>query len=100
VVTLKNTLAELYIDGKLIESVNIRKRTIPTITEDTKINFGKTLDGYIAGMNRTTSIMSSKTIWENYENDKYELDAYDNKRGYLHNIVYRILHPFSIYQYH
>ena len=94
VITLKNTLVELYIDGKLIHSVNIvNQQKIPTITWDTNINFGNKLDAYIAGLNRSTTILSSKTIWENYKNGKQDLEHHSYVESY--NPLYRLLRIIS-----
>jgi hypothetical protein len=66
VISVDNTLVDLYLDGKLIRSVKLAQGFTPgSPGMDSRIEFGKG-DIYIAGMNRTASTTDSNTVFKNY----------------------------------
>jgi hypothetical protein len=65
IISVNNSFVDLYINGKLIESVNISKPNIPS--RYSTLNFGNKLDVYIAGMNRTNHVMDTNTAYSEYK---------------------------------
>jgi hypothetical protein len=66
VISVDNTLVDLYLDGKLIRSAKMRAGYTPVVpTIDSSFTFGKG-DIYIAGMNRTATTTDSNTVFQNY----------------------------------
>jgi len=83
IITVKNTLVDLYIDGLLIESNNIPSDMIALPTINSTLYLGHWLDAYITGMNRITKYIDTNTAYTNYRTGKALLNN-DNfiKKGF------------------
>jgi len=66
IITVKNTVVDLYIDGLLMESNNIKSDEVIQPTPSSTLKFGGTLDAYITGMNRITKYIDTNTAYTNY----------------------------------
>jgi len=85
VISVDNTLVDIYLDGKLIRSVKMSAPTnLPKM--DSNFTFGKG-DIYIAGMNRTASTTDSNTVFKNYMqgNAGLKLPGYTISLDFLKN---------------
>ena len=76
VISVDNTLVDMYLDGKLIQSVKGSGRTSTIPTPDSIIYFGKG-DIFIAGMNRIATTTDTNTVFTNYmKGNTYRLSTY------------------------
>jgi len=85
VISVDNTLVDLYLDGKLIRSIKTNAATaLPQITSTFKFGSG---DIYIAGMNRTATTTDSNTVFKNYMqgNAGLKLPGYNISLDFLKN---------------
>ena len=83
IITVKNTVVDLYIDGLLMESNNIPSDKVKQPTLTSILKFGGVLDAYITGMNRITKYIDTNTAYTNYLTGKALLND-DNfiKKGF------------------
>ena len=72
VINVKYTLVEMYLDGKMVDSMKIPSRHIQSLSYDDSIVFGN-IDAYIAGMNRNTKLLDLETIQTQYYKGKMDL---------------------------
>lgn len=86
VISVDNTLVDIYLDGKLIRSVKLAGNTPGSPTMQSYFEFGKG-DIYIAGMNRTASTTDSNTVFKNYMqgNAGLKLPGYTVSLDFLKN---------------
>jgi hypothetical protein len=63
IVSVANSLLDVYLDGKLIKSIQLDG--IPSINPNAQISFGDG-DIYIAGFNRPALAMDPQTAWNTY----------------------------------
>jgi hypothetical protein len=63
VISIDNTVADCYLDGKLIKSVKITQ-VAPDKTADVK--FGLGVDAYIAQFQRWTNPLDPQSVWKAY----------------------------------
>lgn len=99
IISVNNKFVDLYINGKLIQSVNISTPNIPS--RYTTINFGNKLDAYIAGMNRTNYLMDTNTAYSDYKrglmNLKNDSTFYNTVSWYMYDLVEGISKSIPIY---
>ena len=76
VISVDNTLVDMYLDGKLIQSVKENGTSTTFPTPDSMISFG-TGNIFIAGMNRTATTTDTNTVFTNYmKGNSYRLSNY------------------------
>jgi hypothetical protein len=63
IISVNNNLMDLYLNGKLVKSIQLQSINIPT--KNANINFGKS-DIYISKFNRLSSVMNTQTAWNRY----------------------------------
>jgi len=66
IISVKNTVVDLYIDGLLMESNNIKSDIVIQPTTKSILYFGRVLDAYITGMNRITKYIDTNMAYTNY----------------------------------
>jgi len=64
VVSVDNTIADLYIDGKLIRSQQLKDNKAPV--RESKITYQSSVDAYITKFERQAIPMDPATAWSNY----------------------------------
>jgi len=64
VVSVDNTIADLYIDGKLIRSQQLKDNKAPV--KEAKITYPASIDAYITKFERQAIPMDPATAWSNY----------------------------------
>jgi hypothetical protein len=63
-ISIDNTVADCYLDGKLIKSVKLKQQVSPVITSN--ITFGLGFDAYIAQFQRWTDPLPPQSVWNAY----------------------------------
>jgi len=63
VISVDNTVADCYLDGKLIKSVKVQQ---VNPTKESDITFGLGFDAYIAQFQRWTDPLDPQSVWNSY----------------------------------
>jgi len=86
VISVDNSLVDLYLDGKLIRSAKLAGYTPGVPTMESNFSFGNG-DIYIAGMNRIANTTDSNTVFKNYMqgNAGLKLPGYSISLDFLKN---------------
>ena len=64
VVSVDSTVADLYIDGKLVRSQNLTNNKPPS--KEASITYGSSVDAYITNFERQATAMDPSTAWSIY----------------------------------
>jgi hypothetical protein len=62
-VSIDNTIADIYLDGKLVKSVQIAQ---VSPNDSSNVIFGKGYDIYIADLKRYTEVQDPQSVWNTY----------------------------------
>ena len=74
IISVNNNLVDLYINGKIVQSINAKPTDVFDIPNNAIIRFGNQLDASITGIARTASAMDTNTAWNQYMRSKFSLN--------------------------
>jgi hypothetical protein len=74
IVSVNTNLVDLYINGKIVQSINTKPNDVFDIPNAAIIRFGNKLDASITGITRTASAMDTNTAWNQYMTSKFSLN--------------------------
>jgi len=74
IISVNKNLVDLYINGKIVQSVNVDPKNILEIPSNAIITFGNQLDATISGITRTASVMDTNTAFNQYMRGKFSLN--------------------------